>query len=149
MNKIVEQDDVAVIPANAYSAGTKMTFYRAKGFFGNATKKEHLVRGGICTETYYQCGKETVSLASNTMLTLKKGKTSTPEYFYQAPSVVDSWFKVDTSASDAYSGCATATYSFTTSTGGSVNVNNYVEYDSTTGLKWKLGYSATDQDIYL
>lgn len=57
---------VQTVPANAQLAGDKMTQYRAVGLPGYSALKEHLVRGGVCTETLYFCGKETVDTATPT-----------------------------------------------------------------------------------
>jgi len=53
--------------ANSYFSGETFTHYRAMGLPGFSKDGTHLTRGGVCTEKYYMCGKETVTLANTNL----------------------------------------------------------------------------------
>ena len=75
--------------------------------------KNHLVRGDICTTTFYACGKETVSLANSGSDVVKKVKDTTSgsgTVYVMDESTMEALFTIDSSESDAYSGCKANKY---------------------------------------
>lgn len=82
------------------------------GIPGNSSAGKHIVRGDICTENYYMCGMETVTLVDTAAYVIKKAKRSSgTTTFVMNNATLAEFFKIDYSAATAYSGCTAETYS--------------------------------------
>ena len=105
----------------------------------HSADKTHLVRGPICTENYYACGKETVAAVSSDAYSINKPKGSSGATFVMSESDLDNLFKIDTSTADAYSGCGRASYALYQSDYTTAYTDTtYVTYTAGTGLAFKI-----------
>lgn len=86
------------------------------GLPGYSKDKKHLTRGGVCTEKYYFCGKETVTLANSNAEEVKRAQHATDTYI-QDENTLAAFFTIDSSAADAYSGCVAKEYELVLSDG--------------------------------
>jgi hypothetical protein len=86
------------------------------GLPGYSKDKKHLTRGGVCTENYYFCGKETVTLANSNAEEVKRAQHGSDTYI-QDESTLAAFFTIDSSAADAYSGCVAKEYELVLSDG--------------------------------